>query len=1048
MAKNKQNNGLDKTDIQQAVKKLISQVYYDKSNTNLHLRKQLVSYLNEYGYDQLVHRVQRYLSTKKGISPSVEELINEIGYKVIPKSATPKNSFTDKQFVTNKRSSEEYEVRDINLIIDAPLEVHVLSVLWLMKLGVQLDAQLSDTCYGNRLVLKEDSEEPVIESGRILLKPYIKQYQLWRDEGIRKTKAQLDEGNDVAFINLDISSFYYFVRIDWNSLDLDFYGSASLKRLHKILKGIHDHYTKIVIEDYHQKCVYRDADEEDLLNSGRVILPLGLVSSYTLANHYLMDFDRLIEEEVSPEYYGRYVDDIVLVLNKPKSSENLSLKKLERLMEVYDHDLGLKVNHPESITFILKNLSDIFKVEQNDEDDYRFIFRDTDLQTYYNRLFVQNRKVLIYEFKAGHSKSVIEKLVKDLEERSSEFQFLPTDGDANFDTDAFELLYDDSFGKPRTLKDYKESKLGLATYLYRRSSVALWADKGELSDESGKILAFFKGINLINFYQYWERVFTYLIIAQRKQELIDLVDNCLEEIKRIEVSADYKTGRKDVVQTLTEYLIISLAQASSLDPQFIIGQRETEEFDLTTVFYNRKNFSDKLDDELLDIIIDLRNTSFVRNFYVIHALSELTEWGRNGESVEVFPSLINKKFAWKDINQDEFTITAQTYQIPRFIRFFEVNLFLWYQNVLANTWYEVETGESFVIESKKLFKRINGIADEISLNEIVEPDTKEFKQSTSANADICISELHVDQDKAINFELDIDAENKVAVGLANIKVDWQNEASRSVRGTPVVNKDRYSKISDLLNKFVSEKPSTKLAVLPENSIPHDYLGLLVGFSKRHQKGIIFGMEHLNDGKFGYNFIMTCLPVELNNRYDAVLIPRLKNHYSYEEEKYITGYGLEVAENQIAQYHLFKWRDLYFTTFYCFELADIAHRSLFRSKVDLLVASEFNKDTNYFSAIVESTSRDLNTIVAQVNSSEYGDNRMTRPAKSYFKNFCKVDGGDNDLIIISNIDLKEIREHQIKKYKLQKDDKVYKPSPPNFEIEYVHKRIRGEWILKK
>jgi hypothetical protein len=193
--------------------------------------------------------------------------------------------------------------------------------------------------------------------------------------------------------------------------------------------------------------------------------------------------------------------------------------------------------------------------------------------------------------------------------------------------------------------------------------------------------------------------------------------------------------------------------------------------------------------------------------------------------------------------------------------------------------------------------------------------------------------------------------------------------------------------------------------------------------------------------------MTCLPVELNNRNDAVLIPRLKNHYSHEEEKYITGYGLEVAENQIAQYHLSKWRDLYFTTFYCFELADIAHRSLFRSKVDLLVASEFNKDTNYFSAIVESTSRDLNTIIAQVNSSEYGDNRITRPAKSYFKNFCKVDGGDNDLIIISNIDLKEIREHQIKRYKLQKDHKVYKPSPPNFEVEYVHKRIRGEWVFK-
>lgn len=1042
---------IEKVDIQQAVKKLISQVYYDKSNTNLHLRKQLVSYLNKYGYDQLVDRVQRYLSTKKAISPSLEELINEIGYKVIPKSATPKKPNTDKQFVTNKRSSEEYEVRDINLIIDAPLEIHVLSVLWLMKLGVQLDAQLSDTCYGNRLVLKEDSDEPEIESGRILLKPYIKQYQIWRDEGIRKTKAKLDEGNDVAFINLDISSFYYFVRIDWDLIDLDFYGSSSLKKLHQILKRIHQHYTEIVAENYSGKCVYDGKSDLDLLSSGRVLLPLGLVSSYTLANHYLTDFDRLIEEEINPEYYGRYVDDIVLVLNKPKPSYKLQPKKLEKLISYFEHEINVEDDTPESTLFILNNLSELFQIQQinkkgSEDDEYRYIFRNTDLRPYYDRLFIQNRKVLVYEFKEGHSKSVIEKLVKDVEEKSSEFQFLPTDGDANFDTDAFELLYDDSFGKPRTLKDYKESKLGLATYLYRRSSVALWADKGELSDESGKILAFFKGINLINFYQYWERVFTYLIIAQRKQELIDLVDNCLEEIKRIEVSADYKTGRKDVVQTLTEYLIISIAQASSLDPQFIIGQLETVEFDLTTVFYNRKNFSDDLDDELLDIIVDLRNTSFVRNFYVIHALSELTDWGRNGKSVEELPSLISKKFGWKNINPEYFTITVQSKKIPRFIRFFEVSVFLWYQSVLKKDWQKVESGTTFLKKSKKLFRSVNGIDSKELLTEIVEDKYKKLKPFTSKNQDLCISEIHVDQNNSINYETDIDAKNQIAVGLANMKVNWQNEASRSVRGTPVVNKERYSRISDLLNKFVKEEPNTDLAVLPECSIPHDYLDLMMGFTKRNQKGLIFGMEHVNDGEFGYNFIMTCLPVELNRRNDAVLIPRLKNHYSHEEQRYITGYGLKVAENQLAQYHLFKWRNLYFTNFYCFELADIAHRSLFRSKIDLLVASEFNKDVEYFSSIIESTARDLNTLVAQSNSSQFGDNRIRRPAKSYYKNLARVDGGDNDLIIISKIDFKEIREHQIKKYTLQKDDKVYKPSPPNFEVKFVHKRIKGEWIF--
>lgn len=114
----------------------------------------------------------------------------------------------------------------------------------------------------------------------------------------------------------------------------------------------------------------------------------------------------------------------------------------------------------------------------------------------------------------------------------------------------------------------------------------------------------------------------------------------------------------------------------------------------------------------------------------------------------------------------------------------------------------------------------------------------------------------------------------------------------------------------------------------------------------------------------------------------------------------------------------------------------------------MVASELNKDVNYFSNIIDSTARDLNMYVAQVNSSEYGDNRLTRPAKTIYKNLIRLDGGENDLVIIATIDLKEFREHLEVRYDIQKDAKVYKPSPPNFDQEKVKRRIRGEWVLKR
>ena len=92
-----------------------------------------------------------------------------------------------------------------------------------------------------------------------------------------------------------------------------------------------------------------------------------------------------------------------------------------------------------------------------------------------------------------------------------------------------------------------------------------------------------------------------------------------------------------------------------------------------------------------------------------------------------------------------------------------------------------------------------------------------------------------------------------------------------------------------------------------------------------------------------------------------------------------------------QYDLINWQNLYFTSFYCFELADTYHRSLFRSKVDLLIASEWNKDTPYFSNIVEALSRDLHCYIAQVNTSQFGDSRLTQPSETARKDILKLKG---------------------------------------------------------
>ena len=157
------------SDIKQAIKKLKSQVYYDKSNTNLNLRKQLVTYLSEHGKGKLEDSVLNLLSK----SNNLENYLNSVSYVVIPKRL--KSQDQNEQFVSNHKIEKESIVEDINLIIDAPLEIHVLSILWLMRIGYKIDKNLPNSCFGNRLLLNNDHNG--IVHGRGLLKPYYRQYQ-------------------------------------------------------------------------------------------------------------------------------------------------------------------------------------------------------------------------------------------------------------------------------------------------------------------------------------------------------------------------------------------------------------------------------------------------------------------------------------------------------------------------------------------------------------------------------------------------------------------------------------------------------------------------------------------------------------------------------------------------------------------------------------------------------------------------------------------------------------------------------------------------------
>jgi hypothetical protein len=281
---------------------------------------------------------------------------------------------------------------------------------------------------------------------------------------------------------------------------------------------------------------------------------------------------------------------------------------------------------------------------------------------------------------------------------------------------------------------------------------------------------------------------------------------------------------------------------------------------------------------------------------------------------------------------------------------------------------------------------------------------------------------------------------KLKVGVANIKITLEDiNSSYHPLKKPNLDFERQKRIFSLLNQ--AKKGKCDLLVLPELSIPYRWLPFMVKYARNHQMAIVFGMEYWivkSPNPVANNFIVAALPIKNNDEYKTCCLSiRCKNHYAPKEKEDLERAGLSEPVKENYRYDLFKWRGCQFSIYNCYEVADIKHRAIFRSELDLLVACVLNKDTNYFSSIVESVVKDLHCYVVQVNCSDYGDSRIVQPTKKDRMDILRVSGGDNNTILTAELDINKLRHFQSLGYSITDDD--FKPTPPGFNKEKVQKR---------
>lgn len=939
-------------DIEEAYIKLKSYIYYDK---NLFYKNKIALFEKKQNLANKFTEILEILYDDN-YKKKLNKYLKLIDFYVMPKTIKGANIDYSK-IVTNKSISDEYIIKDINYFINLPVELQILDTLWCMTVGIRFQKKMNTkVLYANIL----DIDEKGNFHSKSLFKKYFTQYAAWRDNAIKAVEQLYSNKKQSSIIfSLDIKKYYYNIDLNYKKIN-QYPKNLILNRLTVILELIHNKYRE-KIKNY--------LNNDVKLNK---FLPIGLLSSGIIANWYLSDLDNYIFKNLSPIYYGRYVDDILLVFSA--DNEIHAINSETDLLDKYFRD------------------SKLF----NTDDNVLTLF-----QKKYSNLKIQKEKVKSFIIDKFSSKHIIEKFKSDIQANSSEFRFLPSVRklDEEYAMKLFNLNYEGSSNILRNIENFKLNKYNISVYLAKKIKMSFYIqkqfDNDFLLEAMDNII---QGSYLLELYPNWFKIFEYLLITHNEKKFKtlykDIQNKCIKRMlyNNNSIKNKWRTSLQNKLKAhLQDYLSIAITLAFSLNPN--------------------KNFKFKhiADKKLLEEVKSYRISNLIDNNRIFIPLYNYTKQYQieteNANNLSDLRNLI--KYDYNGINKETYSFADDL------LKYSPINIY----------------------DSKKELKRIVG--------NILFNDCKDL--SIYTNLDRKNSHIFIEPKDYLSNSLrqinifDIDFQDssknleKIKIGIVN-KLISKEEAEQL--NNYKITDESYENIRNLLEEAKAKK--CNLLLFPELAIPIELLPLLYDEVRVKKIGIISGLKHFaNHNKCMYNFLCTILPFKYKNLYnDSFITLRIKNNYSPAEQSSINSAGFKVPNLDKHYYDLIHWKNLYFSSYNCFEISSIEDRGLFKGSVDFVTVHAFNRDVEYFNSILKSTARDLHCCVIQINNSNYGYSAVALPKETYEALPVIVKGSEDDTIMTYTFDYKDLRKFQneYKKGILSNDDKKkYKHLPPNFEI---------------
>jgi hypothetical protein len=887
----------------------------------------------------------------------------------------------------------------LRLVIRPTVDFQIVSALWIIFVGHLFDASLErNASFGNRLrrTYGESDDERMSTPGINLstpglFAPYFSAYREWREGGLSSMEHALEDGKSILAITMDIEKFYHRVSPKF-LLRPNFLASLGLK-----LSLAEKRFTEQLLAG--MDTWYRSTPDFKLRPAGAV--PVGLSASKIIANVLLVDFDRSVNSDLDPIYYGRYVDDIFLVLDA--LGDDYSAKRVTaRLAEAMAPLVVVKENTdgPNSLILKLPYAKD-------------------------SELVFAGPKQKIFALSSAHGLDLVHHIRDQIRQQSSEYRLLPAVPETGIAMASRALLATPNAALQadalRKADVVSVRRLGFSLLLSDIETYA--ADLHPTSWEA--IRDEFYGLvsrhvvtptGFFEFFGYIPRVFGLMLSCGDIKEAKTLIAELAAIASLLESTTTLgEADSKEKFQLCLQQYALALLQAGM--------QAAT----LRTVDLSSGYLSVLRKLKLLSAGVRLPSTVNALENTAKQVL--LADWGRRPY----------KEHWYQDQQVDEIgPRIPREMQVRRQLRLGAIRRFR--RNA---TDLKVPHWPALAFPTRPLrIDEIALVAPSVLSDPSLFRDVIRFLRGAKVMSTGSLGFTSSDNGSpTVHFVASGHPRERIRIAVTSLETTDAQWAA-AARGKQDRSAIRYTAFNGLINRILGEQKKPDYIVMPELSVPLRWALRAARKLATNGVSLLAGVEYHRDRTTRKirNDCLVSLTTFWPGYASSIVVLQSKFEPAHGErlqlKKLLGKKGmLHKPAGSKSKPTLYGHRGFYFSLLICSDLTNISHRHDLRGEVDALFALEWNPDTKTFASLIESTANDLHAFVIQANNRKYGDSRIRAPAsQDYARDVVQVKGGVSDYYVLGEIDYERLRLEQRRKVK----NPHYKPVPIGYMMSPLRK----------